>query len=79
MPQAYWQAEIDSVAVDGHVAGALQPAVIDTGTTLVYGDPVTVQAIYSHIPGSAPIANEEGYYSCEHLLGSITDISSIYS
>jgi len=44
------------------------PVIIDTGTTLIYGDTNTVKDFYDQIPDSKPLQGQNlGYFSCEHL------------
>lgn len=48
----YWQVELGGVSVNGsHVVGN-HSTIIDTGTTLVIGDPRSVNELYSKIPGA---------------------------
>ena len=56
MVQGYWQITFDAISVNGNVIPVTnQDAIIDTGTTLVYGDLESVSNIYAQIPGSAPL------------------------
>ncbi|CAG8725264.1 9864_t:CDS:2, partial [Dentiscutata erythropus] len=50
-----WIIELTDIKVDGKSIGSVPtaPAVIDTGTSLIYGPPSVVEAIHSSIPGAA--------------------------
>ncbi|KAI9444474.1 acid protease [Lactarius indigo] len=50
--RGYWQGSFDGISVNGKTVVHRQDAIIDTGTTLVIGDTVSVRAIYAQIPGS---------------------------
>lgn len=53
--QGFWQVMFDNVGVNGkHLLGATS-AIIDTGTSRMFGDPDTVRTVYDNIPGSALI------------------------
>jgi len=36
------------------------PAIYDTGTTLIIGDPIRIAALYATIPGAKPAVLESG-------------------
>ena len=56
MIQGYWQTTFDAILVNGNaISVSNQDAIIDTGTTYVLGDQVSVSNIYAQIPGSAPL------------------------
>lgn len=48
-------------------AGDATLAIIDTGTTLIGGPSTDVRAIWSAVPGSAPIPSRSGFYSFRKL------------
>ena len=48
----FWQLDVDSLNVKGKEIAKNVSAIVDTGTTLMLGDPMTVAAIYSAIPGA---------------------------
>ena len=50
--QGFWQITLESVNVNGRSVARGLSAIIDTGTSLVYGDTNTVIALYNGIPGS---------------------------
>ncbi|KAI1785665.1 acid protease [Ganoderma leucocontextum] len=60
---AYWQIGGGSAAANGVVAGSGFEAVIDTGTTIMYGDPDQVGTLYGAIPGAQVFDAENGFYS----------------
>ncbi|TFK76152.1 acid protease [Pluteus cervinus] len=57
---AFWQVNMDSVDVNGTVAVQGLSAIIDTGTTLIIGDPTTVAQFYAAIPGSKNASESVG-------------------
>ncbi|KAF9817257.1 hypothetical protein IEO21_03621 [Rhodonia placenta] len=50
--QAYWQVQMDGVAVGGNSTLGNLSAIIDTGTTLIIGDAANVGKLYASIPGA---------------------------
>ncbi|EIN07945.1 acid protease [Punctularia strigosozonata HHB-11173 SS5] len=62
--QGYWQVNMDGVNVNGGRVIGGTSVIIDSGTTLIIGEPHAVQQLYSNIPGAQP-ANEfgQGFYS----------------
>ncbi|KAJ3829455.1 acid protease [Lentinula raphanica] len=56
----FWQIDLQSVNVNGEAAVSDLSAIIDTGTTLIVGDPDNVAAFYAAIPGSADASNTVG-------------------
>ncbi|EIN07963.1 acid protease [Punctularia strigosozonata HHB-11173 SS5] len=62
--QGYWQVNMDGVSVNGGRVLGGTSVIIDSGTTLIVGEPHAVQRLYSNIPGAQP-ANEfgQGFYS----------------
>ncbi|KAM5544249.1 hypothetical protein V8D89_001909 [Ganoderma adspersum] len=60
----YWQIGGGQVAANGvAVGGTGFDAVIDTGTTIMYGDADQVATLYGAIPGSATFDAQNGFYS----------------
>ncbi|PIL25260.1 transporter [Ganoderma sinense ZZ0214-1] len=61
---AFWQIGGGSVAANGvGVSGTTFDAVIDTGTTIIYGDTEQVATLYGAIPGAQEFDPENGFYS----------------
>ena len=56
----FWQVNMDSVNVDGNAVISNIDSVIDTGTTLIVGDPDSVGQFYAAIPGSANASDTVG-------------------
>ncbi|KAJ7577893.1 acid protease [Mycena floridula] len=50
---AYWQVDIEAISVGDTPAATNVSSIIDTGTTLILGDPDTVNKTYALIPGAA--------------------------
>ena len=65
--QGYWQIALDALDVGSKQIVADIQAIIDSGTTLIAGDPQTVAAFYAAIPGSADASESlgEGLYTCK--------------
>ena len=60
----YWQIGGGQAAANGVAVGSTGfDAVIDTGTTIMYGDADQVATLYGAIPGSATFDAENGFYS----------------
>jgi cathepsin D len=56
--QGYWQTAFDAVSVNGNdISVSTKDAIIDTGTTYIYGDQESISNIYAKIPGSALLQN----------------------
>lgn len=51
------------MAANGVIVGAGFDAVIDTGTTIMYGDTNQVATLYGAIPGSQTFDAQNGFYS----------------
>ncbi|KAF8339055.1 acid protease [Cantharellus anzutake] len=66
----YWRVGLDKVNVRGTEVVSGLSAIIDSGTTLIVGDPPTVREFYRHIPDSAIIKgdvnNEFFTYPCHY-------------
>jgi len=56
----FWEVNLGSANVNGKAAGSNIDAIIDTGTTLIVGDPTTVKNLYALIPGSADASRTVG-------------------
>lgn len=54
--KAYWQVTMNSAKTNGAVTVSSRGAVIDTGTTVIYGPSKDVQAFYAKYPGSTPLS-----------------------
>lgn len=64
--QGFWQVMMDNVQVDGQTILGNAEAIIDTGTTLVYGDPSQVSTLYDTLGAkTAPSSVGDGFYTCE--------------
>ncbi|KAF5388267.1 hypothetical protein D9615_000170 [Tricholomella constricta] len=50
--EAFWQVDLDAVNVNGSSILTTLSAIIDTGSSLIHGNSVTVQEFYDAIPGS---------------------------
>ncbi|KAJ7635309.1 acid protease [Roridomyces roridus] len=59
----FWQTTGASVLVGGKSVGDSFDAIIDSGTTLAYGPPDAVKALYDAIPGSSVYDQDQGLYS----------------
>lgn len=63
--KAYWEVNIGAVKAGSTTLESNVDSIIDTGTTLIYGDSATVKKIYAQIPGSASATSTvgQGYYT----------------
>ncbi|PWN19978.1 acid protease [Microstroma glucosiphilum] len=65
--RGYWAIYMDSITVAGKVVStANQYAAIDTGTTLIAGNPDAVASIYAAVPGAQTVTQngqDTGYYA----------------
>ncbi|KAI0315028.1 acid protease [Amylostereum chailletii] len=59
--QAYWQVDVDGFDVDGQNVVRPSTAVVDTGTTGIVGDSMSVWSVYKGIEGSRYL--DQGLYS----------------
>src|SRR5262245_14807708 len=60
---------MDSTLVNGKKVLNTLPAIIDTGTTLIIGDPKNVAKFYAAIPNSRPAPEIlPGLFACNSLL-----------
>jgi cathepsin D len=63
----FWLLPMSAITVQGQsvqiATGNSALAAIDTGTTLIGGPTVDVNAIWAAVPGSAPIVNQQGFFS----------------
>lgn len=64
--EGFWVLPMKTITVQGSsvsVPDTETDAAIDTGTTLIAGPSDVVTNVYAQIPGSAPVADAEGYFS----------------
>jgi len=63
--KGYWEVALDAVSINGQPTISKLDSIIDTGTTLLIGDPKNVAKFYAAIPGSqnASSAVGEGFYT----------------
>ncbi|EIN03856.1 aspartic protease [Punctularia strigosozonata HHB-11173 SS5] len=59
----FWQATGASVKVGSKTVESDFDTIIDSGTTIMYGPPSAVKAVYAAVSGSAVYDSSEGYYS----------------
>ncbi|RIB00731.1 aspartic peptidase domain-containing protein, partial [Gigaspora rosea] len=61
----HWTIPLNDLKVDGSSLRLPfpEPAILDTGTLLVYGTPLAVNLIHSRIPGAATISSGEQVYN----------------
>ncbi|CAL1715400.1 unnamed protein product [Somion occarium] len=50
--QAYWEVNMDGILINATQVVDQRSAIIDTGTTLVIGDPKGVQSLWDSVPGA---------------------------
>jgi cathepsin D len=58
--EGYWSVDMDSVNVNQGIVLDTTPCIIDTGTSLVVGDPESVAQLYQAIPGAADASSTVG-------------------
>ncbi|KAH9958948.1 acid protease [Russula dissimulans] len=59
--EGYWQAYFDEIKVNGlTVVASKVPAIYDTGTTLIIGDPDGIEELYATILGAVPDVVDSG-------------------
>jgi cathepsin D len=64
--QGYWQVNMDGVGIKGSRVLRETSVIIDSGTTLIVGEPHAVQRLYDNIPGAQPATEfGQGFY-CEY-------------
>ncbi|KAH7912653.1 aspartic peptidase domain-containing protein [Hygrophoropsis aurantiaca] len=62
--RGYWEVVLDAVSADNTTVAKNLDSIIDTGTTLIIGDPTNVAAFYTAVGGkSAASTVGEGYYT----------------
>jgi hypothetical protein len=63
--EGYWQVDMDSVDIGGSPAVSSLSVIIDTGTTLVVGDPDSVSQFYERIPDAQDASSTvgDGFYT----------------
>ncbi|KAJ7225267.1 aspartic peptidase domain-containing protein [Mycena pura] len=59
----FWQLSGASAKINSTVTASNITTIIDSGTTIMYGPPDAVKALYSKVPGSALFDSTVGYYS----------------
>ncbi|KAI0068984.1 acid protease [Artomyces pyxidatus] len=59
-PVGFWQIPLDAVNANGKAAVTGLTAIVDTGTTLIVGDPTTVANFYAAVPGAEDASNTAG-------------------
>ncbi|KAF8192633.1 aspartic peptidase domain-containing protein [Mycena galopus ATCC 62051] len=59
----FWQLTNARAKVSSTVAVSGFQTIIDSGTTIMYGPPAAVAAVYARVPGSAVFDSQNGYYS----------------
>jgi len=59
----FWQIGGASAIVNGNSVVSGFQTIIDSGTTIMYGPPSSVQSFYAAIPGSKVFDSNNGYYS----------------
>jgi len=59
--ELFWEANFDALYLNGRRLTGVRDAIIDSGTTQIVGDTLTVKKIYDRIPGSADLGS--GLYS----------------
>jgi cathepsin D len=58
----FWQATGASVEVGSRTVESNFDTIIDSGTTIMYGPPSAVKAVYAAVSGSGVYDSSEGYY-----------------
>jgi cathepsin D len=58
----FWQLAGGSISVDGSEAASGFDTILETGGTLIYGQPDAVQDVYAKIPEAKPIDSVPGFY-----------------
>ena len=62
--QSYWLASFNGISVSGTSVVGDQPAIFDTGTTDIIGDPDGIAALFEAIDGAQPAPElGEGLYT----------------
>jgi hypothetical protein len=62
--QGFWQIDLGAVNVNGAAVVTGKSSIIDTGTTLVLGDSLSVAKFYAAINGSKPAPSMgDGFFS----------------
>lgn len=58
---AFWQIDLQGASVGGNdVNPSVTDVIVDTGTTLIIGDPTTVAEIFSNVPGAQDASDTAG-------------------
>lgn len=66
--QGFWQTSFDNVTVNGNRVLGNSSVIIDSGTSIIFGDTNSVRAIYENIPGSAAIGGGRWACTLSHAL-----------
>ncbi len=59
----YWQIGGGKLNAGNSLVASGLTTIIDSGTTLIYGPPDQVDALYKNVPGAAPYTSMSGFYS----------------
>ncbi|TFK89785.1 acid protease [Polyporus arcularius HHB13444] len=59
----YWQIGGGKLNAGNSLVASGLTTIIDSGTTLIYGPPDQVDALYKNVPGAAPYTSMPGFYS----------------
>ncbi|KAH8102946.1 acid protease [Cristinia sonorae] len=59
----FWQASGAKALVNGKPVGDSFDTIIDSGTTIMYGPPAAVDALYASVPGAKAVQGQAGFYS----------------
>ncbi|KAJ3966840.1 acid protease [Lentinula raphanica] len=65
----FWQVKHASISVGERIAYSDFDTIIDSGTTIMYGPPDMVKAIYDKVEGAEVFDSDEGFYSfpCDNV------------
>ena len=66
--QGFWQTSFDNVIVNGNRVLGNSSVIIDSGTSIIFGDTNSVRTIYENIPGSAAIGGGRWACTISHAL-----------
>ncbi|KAJ7033552.1 acid protease [Mycena alexandri] len=61
--EGYWQPTGAKVKVGSGTILTKLETIIDSGSTIIYGDPAAIQQIYAAVPGAQPFEEAKGYYT----------------
>ena len=78
--QGYWEVNMDNVKGNGQTILSNVDCIIDTGSTLVIGDPSQVKTLYDALGGKdASSSAGQGYYTCTFAITSFYVASLLIS